>query len=113
MGSARLWDAAPAARGWLAGSIALGVGASTCGAALLIGVALVVAAVFGGSASAADVAPALVALVAIVAVRSVLIALAEGDGAAGRVAGHRGAAGARHGHAPVAPPGRGAGSPFR
>jgi thiol reductant ABC exporter CydD subunit len=78
MGSARLWDAAPAARRWLAGSIALGVGASLCGAALLVGLALVVAAVFGGSASAGDVAPGLVVLVAIVAVRSVMIALAEG-----------------------------------
>jgi ATP-binding cassette subfamily C protein CydD len=78
MASARLWDAAPVARRWLAGSIALGVGASMCGAALLVGVALVVAAVFGGSASAGDVAPALAALVAVVLVRSVLIALAEG-----------------------------------
>src|SRR6187455_2495565 len=78
MGSGRLWDAAPAARRWLAGSIALGVGASLCGAALLVGLALVVAAVFNGSASAGDVAPGLVVLVAIVAVRSVMIALAEG-----------------------------------
>jgi ATP-binding cassette subfamily C protein CydD len=78
MGSARLWDAAPAARRWLAGSITLGVGASMCGAALLVGIALVVAAVFGGDSRAADVAPALAALIAIVLLRSVLIALAEG-----------------------------------
>ena len=78
MGSARLWDAAPAARRWLSGSIVLGVGASLCGAILLVGLALVVAAVFEGSASAGDVAPALTALVAIVLLRSVLITLAEG-----------------------------------
>jgi thiol reductant ABC exporter CydD subunit len=79
MGPARLWDAVPAARRWLAGSITLGVGASMCGAALLVGIALIVAAVFGGDARAADVTPALAALILIVLLRSVLIALAEGS----------------------------------
>jgi ATP-binding cassette, subfamily C, bacterial CydD len=78
MGSARLWDAAPAARRWLTASIVLGVGASMCGAVLLVAVALIVAAVFGEGAGSGDVAPGLAGLVAIVLVRSVLIALAEG-----------------------------------
>ena len=78
MGSARLWDTAPTARRWHASSIVLGVGASLCGAVLLIGLALVVAGVFMGGDRTGDVAPALAALVAIVVLRSVLIALAEG-----------------------------------
>jgi thiol reductant ABC exporter CydD subunit len=78
MGSAGLWEFAPAARRWLAGSIALSTAGSLAGAALLVGVALIVAAVFGGTARAGDVAPALAVLAGIVLLRAVLVGSAEG-----------------------------------
>ena len=78
MGSPGLWQFAPAARRWLAGSIALSTAGSLAGAALLVGVALIVASVFGGTARAGDVAPALAVLAGIVLLRAVLVGSAEG-----------------------------------
>lgn len=78
MRSTRMWAAAPSARRWLTAGILLGVSARLATAAILIGIALVVAAVFRGGAGLTDVGPALAAIGALVVVRAVLIGLAEG-----------------------------------
>ena len=78
MRSTVLWNASPNGRRWLTAGIAMGIAASLATAAILVGLALVVAAVFRGGARLADVGTALGAIAGLVVVRAVLSGLADG-----------------------------------